>query len=118
MTCASFYHRQRVGRGVPRGSIYHTPDGALGVRPSTACYRRDAPPGALRASVFWKRDFAPAARVLTASYPFDSRAGCNIRSAHTQSARALQRDNYDGRLPTIKLAKSGSRRVARRELPV
>jgi hypothetical protein len=31
---------------------------------------------------------------------------------------ALQRDNYDGRLPTIKLAKSGSRRVARRELPV
>jgi integrase len=30
----------------------------------------------------------------------------------------LQRDNYDGRLPTIKLAKSGSRRVARRELPV
>jgi len=34
------------------------------------------------------------------------------------SARKLQRDNYDGRLPTIKLAKSGSRRVARRELPV
>ncbi len=33
------------------------------------------------------------------------------------SARLL-RDNYDGRLPTIKLAKSGSRRVARRELPV
>ena len=31
---------------------------------------------------------------------------------------SLQRDNYDGRLPTIKLAKSGSRRVARRELPV
>jgi hypothetical protein len=30
----------------------------------------------------------------------------------------VQRDNYDGRLPTIKLAKSGSRRVARRELPV
>jgi hypothetical protein len=30
----------------------------------------------------------------------------------------LQRDNYDGRLPAIKLAKSGSRRVARRELPV
>src|SRR4249919_887826 len=29
--------------------------------------------------------------------------------------RYLQRDNYDGRLPTIKLAKSGSRRVARRE---
>src|SRR4029077_2666570 len=29
----------------------------------------------------------------------------------------LQRDNYDGRLPTIKLAKSGSRRVAGRELP-
>src|SRR5208283_2694514 len=25
----------------------------------------------------------------------------------------VQRDNYDGRLPTIKLAKSGSRRVAR-----
>jgi hypothetical protein len=32
--------------------------------------------------------------------------------------RSVQRDNYDGRLPTIKLAKSGSRRVARRELPV
>jgi hypothetical protein len=32
--------------------------------------------------------------------------------------RWLQRDNYDGRLPTIKLAKSGSRRVASRELPV
>ena len=32
--------------------------------------------------------------------------------------RHVQRDNYDGRLPTIKLAKSGSRRVARRELPV
>ena len=32
--------------------------------------------------------------------------------------RGLQRDNYDGRLPTIKLAKSGSRRVASRELPV
>jgi hypothetical protein len=31
--------------------------------------------------------------------------------------RYVQRDNYDGRLPTIKLAKSGSRRVARRELP-
>jgi hypothetical protein len=30
----------------------------------------------------------------------------------------VQRDNYDGRLPTIKLAKSGSRRVASRELPV
>jgi three-Cys-motif partner protein len=30
----------------------------------------------------------------------------------------LQRDDYDGRLPTIKLAKSGSRRVARIELPV
>jgi hypothetical protein len=30
----------------------------------------------------------------------------------------LESDNYDGRLPTIKLAKSGSRRVARRELPV
>ena len=30
----------------------------------------------------------------------------------------VRRDNYDGRLPTIKLAKSGSRRVARRELPV
>jgi hypothetical protein len=31
---------------------------------------------------------------------------------------AVQRDDYDGRLPTIKLAKSGSRRVARIELPV
>jgi hypothetical protein len=30
----------------------------------------------------------------------------------------VQRDDYDGRLPTIKLAKSGSRRVARIELPV
>jgi hypothetical protein len=30
----------------------------------------------------------------------------------------LQRDDYDGRLPTIRLAKSGSRRVARIELPV
>ena len=30
----------------------------------------------------------------------------------------MQRDDYDGRLPTIKLAKSGSRRVARIELPV
>src|SRR5271155_5509243 len=40
-----------------------------------------------------------------AELPFDCRGGL------------LQRDNYDGRLPTIKLAKSGSRRVARRELP-
>jgi CDGSH-type Zn-finger protein len=38
---------------------------------------------------------------------------------HSRTQRAfVQRDDYDGRLPTIKLAKSGSRRVARIELPV
>jgi hypothetical protein len=42
--------------------------------------------------------------------------GAELSTIATQEP--VQRDNYDGRLPTIKLAKSGSRRVARRELPV
>ena len=42
----------------------------------------------------------------------------SLRAQISMDDLRLQRDNYDGRLPTIKLAKSGSRRVARRELPV
>ena len=46
------------------------------------------------------------------------RANKAASAAAERVERRVQRDNYDGRLPTIKLAKSGSRRVARRELPV
>jgi ERF superfamily len=47
-------------------------------------------------------------------------AGVEVQpaAASAQGEERVQRDDYDGRLPTIKLAKSGSRRVARIELPV